>query len=69
VLEDIFGDGIYVGPEVQYFGSDGYRHTRFGAHLAGLKTDTYEWSAAAGWARDSERQSSPYVRLNVMTRR
>ena len=69
VLEDMFEDGVYVGPEVQYFGSDGYRHTRFGAHVTGLKTDTYEWSAAAGWARDSDHQSSPYVRLNVMTRR
>ena len=38
---DMFGDGIYVGPEVQYFGSDGYRYTRFGADLTGLKTDTY----------------------------
>lgn len=69
VLDDVFEDGIYVGPEVQYFGSDGYRHRRFGAHLTGLKTDTYEWSAAVGWARDSDRRSSPYVRLNVTTRR
>jgi hypothetical protein len=69
LLEDVFEDGVYVGPEVQYFAADGYRHMRFGAHLTGLKTDTYEWSAAVGWARDSDRQSSPYVRLNVMTRR
>ncbi len=69
VLQDMFVDGLYVGPEVQHFGSDGYRHTRFGAHLTGLKTDNYEWSAAAGWAHDSDRTSSPYVRLNVSTRR
>jgi hypothetical protein len=37
----MFGDGTYVGPEVQYFGSDGYRYTRFGADLTGVKTDTY----------------------------
>jgi hypothetical protein len=69
VLEDMFVDGFYVGPEVHHFGQDGYRHTRFGAHFTGLKTDNYEWSAAAGWAHDSERTSSPYVRLNVSTRR
>jgi hypothetical protein len=28
VQEDMFGDGIYVGPEVQYFGSGGCRHRR-----------------------------------------
>jgi hypothetical protein len=69
VLEDMFEDGIYIGPEVQHFGQDGYRHTRFGAHFTGLKAENYEWSAAAGWARDSDRTSSPYVRLNISTRR
>lgn len=69
VLQGMFTDGVYIGPEVQHFGSDGYRHTRFGAHLTGLKTENYEWSAAAGWAHDSDRTSSPYVRLNVSTRR
>ena len=28
VCEDMFEDGFYVGPEAQYFGSDGYRHLR-----------------------------------------
>lgn len=69
VLDDMFENGFYVGPEVQFVGSDGYRHLRLGAHLTGLKTETYEWSAAVGWARDSDRQSSPYARLNMMTRR
>lgn len=69
VLEDMFEDGFYMGPEAQYFASDGYRHLRLGAHLTGLKTDTYEWSAAAGWARASDGEQGPYVRLNVVTRR
>jgi hypothetical protein len=68
VLEDMFTDGFYIGPEVQRFGSDGYGHTRFGAHFTGLKADNYEWSAAAGWAHDTQRTSAPYVRLNVSTR-
>lgn len=69
VLEDVFADGVYIGPEVQHFGSDGYRHTRFGAHFTGLKAENYEWSAGAGWAYDSDRTSSPYVRMNISTRR
>ncbi len=51
VLNDMLG-GIYVGPELQYFGSDGYQQLRLGAHLTTLKTADIEWSAAAGWARD-----------------
>lgn len=67
VLEDVLG-GFYVGPEIQYFASDGYRHLRVGAHITGLKAEAYEWSAAGGWAGDSDRRVSPYVRLGVMTR-
>jgi Cellulose biosynthesis protein BcsS len=59
---------FYVGPETQLFASDGYRQFRFGAHLTGLKTGSYEWSAAAGWAEDTSRRSSLYVRLGVLTR-
>lgn len=67
VFEDIL-DRFYIGPEIQYFASDGYRHLRLGSHITGLKTGNYEWSAAAGWARDSDARSSPYVRLNFVTR-
>jgi hypothetical protein len=65
VLEDMLG-GVYVGPEIQYFGSDGYRHLRLGAHITSMKTDDIEWSAAAGWASDSQGRTSPYLRLNVL---
>ena len=65
VDQDLFSDGIYVGPEVQYFGSDGYRQFRIGLHITSMKTETTEWSAAAGWARDSDGQTSPYLRLNM----
>jgi len=67
ILEDVLG-GVYVGPEVQYFGSDGYRHLRLGAHVTTLKTADTEWSAAAGWARGSAGRSSPYLRLNLLKR-
>lgn len=67
VLDDMLG-GLYLGPEIQYFGSDGYRHLRLGAHITSMKTEDVEWSAAAGWASDSAQRSSPYVRLNVLKR-
>ncbi len=67
--ERLGGGGFYLGPEIQYFASDGYRHWRIGSHLTGLKIGRYEWSAAIGWASDSDSRSSPYVRLNFLTRR
>jgi len=69
VPDDVIGIGdYYVGPEAQYFASDGYRHWRFGAHVTGLKADGHEWSAAAGFARDSDERSSPYLRLGFIQR-
>lgn len=61
--------GFYLGPEIQYFGSEGYRQLRIGAHITSLKTGKYEWSAGAGWAQDSEERSGPYLRMGVVTRR
>jgi len=67
VFEEMLG-GIYVGPEIQYFGAGSYRHLRLGAHVTSLKTDDIEWSAAVGWASDSARRTGSYVRLNLMKR-
>jgi hypothetical protein len=47
VLEEML-DGICIGPEVQYFCSDGYWHDRLGIHITSMKTEDTEWSAAAG---------------------
>jgi hypothetical protein len=62
----IIDDQFYCGPEAAYFGSDGYRHFRFGVHFTGLKTANAQWSIAGGWARDSDKQSSPYLRLGLL---
>ena len=59
-------DQFYFGPKIKYFASEGYRHFRLGGHLTGLKTDASQWSAAGGWARDTDGHSSPYVRLGLM---
>ena len=58
-------DYFYLGPEVQYFDSDGYRHGRIGLHITSMRTGDVEWSAAIGYARDSDGNSSPYVRLGL----
>jgi hypothetical protein len=50
VFEEMLG-GVYLGPVIEYFGSDGYRHLRLGAHLTSMKAEEIEWSAAAGWAK------------------
>jgi hypothetical protein len=62
-------EAFYGGPESQVYGGDGYAQWRFGLHVTSLKTDDItEWSAGAGWAIDSDRRSSPYVRLGLMQR-
>ena len=66
ILNDL--GGIYVGPETQYFGSQGYRNVRVGAHITSMKAEDTEWSAATGWAWDSQARASPYVRINVLKR-
>ena len=67
ILNEMLG-GIYVGPETQYFGSHGYRNLRVGAHITSMRAEDTEWSAATGWAWDSQARASPYVRINVLKR-
>jgi hypothetical protein len=62
-------DMFYAGPETQVYGGDGYAQVRFGAHLTSLKTGVTEWSAAGGWAIDSDERDSIYLRLGLMQRR
>lgn len=66
--DEIAISDFYIGPEAQFFASDGYRQWRLGAHLTGMKADGYEWSAAAGLAQDSDKRASPYLRLGFIHR-
>ena len=50
---------------MQYFGSDAYRQYRAGLHITSMKTETTEWSAAVGFARDTDGTKSLYVRLGL----
>ena len=63
-----FFDQFYAGREVQVYGGDGYRQFRCDLHITRLKTGTREWSAAVGWAIDSDRRDGPYLRLGFMQR-
>jgi len=62
----VLDEQFYFGPEAAIFASEGYRHFRLGFHFTAMKTGNLEWVAAGGWARDSDGQSSPYVRLGMM---
>ena len=60
---------LWIGPESVWCGDDSYRQLRFGAHVTGLRTDMFEWSAGVGWVTDSDKRSGVYGRLGVMVRR
>jgi hypothetical protein len=62
-------DRVWLGPEVVALGDDNYRQFRIGVHLTGLRTATFEWAAAAGFARDNDNRSGPYVRVGLIARR
>jgi len=61
-------ESFYVGPELQYFGADGYGQKRIGLHVTSMRTEDIEWSVAIGYARDSDGHASPYVRLGLAQR-
>jgi hypothetical protein len=61
-------NSFYVGPEVQGLQSGEYGQLRIGAHATAFKTGDLEWSAAAGWALDSDDRSGLYGRLGVIAR-
>lgn len=65
VSRRVIDEQFYFGPEIALFGTDRYRQFRVGGHFTAMKTGNMEWTAAGGWALDSDRQSSPYVRLNM----
>lgn len=60
---------FYVGPEIGGFaGEDSYNQLRVGLHVTAFRTGIYEWSAAAGWAFDSDERESLYGRFGLLIR-
>ncbi len=63
-------DAFYLGPEVAGFANrDTYQQLRAGLHITGLRYAWIEWSAAAGWAADSDDREGFYARVGMHVRR
>ena len=62
-------DSFFLGPEIAAFAhDDNYRQARAGVHVTALKTGAIEWSASLGIAGDSDKRTSAYGRLGLLTR-
>lgn len=59
---------LFVGPEAQGIWCADYQQLRLGAHVTGFRIDGLEWSAAAGWAVESDGRDGPYLRVGVNVR-
>lgn len=59
---------FYIGPEAQGIWCADYQQLRFGAHVTGFRIDGLDWSAASGWAMESNGRSGPYVRIGFNAR-
>jgi hypothetical protein len=63
-------DAFYLGPEIGGFASrDTYQQFRAGLHITGFRFAWVEWSAAAGWAMDSDDRDGFYARIGLHVRR
>ncbi|HWV51269.1 cellulose biosynthesis protein BcsS [Pseudorhodoplanes sp.] len=63
-------DAFYIGPEIGGFASrDTYQQFRAGLHVTGFRFAWVEWSAAFGWAMDSDDRDGFYARLGLHVRR
>jgi len=63
-----FFEPFFIGPEAQAIWCADYQQWRLGAHITGFRVDGLEWSAAAGWAVESDGRAGPYLRFGVNAR-
>ncbi len=66
-------DAIWLGPEATHlgnpaYGGPSYMQWRVGAHATGFWYRGFEFSAAAGYARDSDRRQGAYGRFSLLAR-
>ena len=59
---------FFVGPEAQAIWCADYQQLRLGAHITGFRINGLEWSAAGGWAFESDGREGLYMRLAVIAR-
>jgi hypothetical protein len=60
----VFG-AMFVGPESAALWCGDFQQWEFGAHITALRWNALEWTAAGGWAMDSDKRSGPYLRLGL----
>lgn len=61
-------DWFWVGPEAARTNDYFSTQTRIGAHLTGVRTGEFEWSAAAGHVRDNFQREGLYARFGLTMR-
>ncbi|WP_234827066.1 cellulose biosynthesis protein BcsS [Rhodopseudomonas palustris] len=61
-------DMFWWGPEMSGSADEFSRQTRIGLHLSGLRIAALEWSAAAGYVRDSFGRGGVYMRMGAQLR-
>ncbi|MFT4276335.1 MAG: cellulose biosynthesis protein BcsS [Rhodopseudomonas sp.] len=61
-------DMLWWGPEMSGSADEFSRQTRIGLHLSGLRIAAMEWSAAAGYVRDSFGRAGVYTRVGASLR-
>jgi hypothetical protein len=61
-------DWFWVGPEAALSNDFFSQQTRIGAHLTGLRTGAFEWSAAAGHVHDNFQREGLYARFGLTIR-
>ncbi|MGX7745617.1 cellulose biosynthesis protein BcsS [Rhodopseudomonas parapalustris] len=61
-------DMFWWGPEMSGSADEFSRQTRLGLHLSGLRIAAMEWSAAAGYVRDSFGRGGVYMRMGAQLR-
>jgi len=58
-------DAMFVGPESEMLWCGNFQELEVGAHITAFRFNALEWSAASGWAIDSDHRTGPYLRLGV----
>jgi hypothetical protein len=61
-------DWFWVGPEAALSNDFFSQQTRIGAHITGLRTGQFEWSAAAGHVHDNFQREGLYARFGLTIR-
>lgn len=61
--------GLYLGPEIEFYRQQDYHKLRLGLHLTGFRLFGLNWRVAAGAQRTSDQPDSAYATLGVYWKR